>query len=547
MRDVRLEGLWWLPSNSEEKIAGILSFIGDTRPTLRLIGAFTHAEECSSGAYEVSVPEKHALIHGLCEHHEITLVDCNQSKLSRSSVRQWRQSLQARQLLVGIWLDQPEEACFDRIIVDVDNLLGWSGLTGFRNEDEDFDRIQCRWYQPQSLAAQIGQTSVRVSIGRWEVGTKLWADRTEQSIQESASFAVDVPDMQSADALIGEWVKPLQDLLTLATGQACGVHKITLRSRQQGNNTAITQRPTDVQVFLQPVYRSRSDESAMPPERMLFTLRDMQFSDVLPSWLTVSRQLSPAPEMILGLRYINRSYTENRLITAVAAAEALHRRLLPDKTYVSDREFDQIRAAVLDTIPEAHHEWLNARLWNEPTLKQRLMQLVERLGTELVEPFMPRPNRWANAAKDSRNTLVHRFPVSSPPTGIDMYVLAQMTSAVLTLNLLHEIGVPRDHLSRIVRNHESFRWIAEEGPNLMPSLFQRAALKQNGSPRTGRSRRTGAVRVWHRLKRLIRKVAPTWRKLQPPRPRLAPAGCAHASAVLSRLLRRVFLGLAMVA
>jgi ApeA N-terminal domain 1 len=505
MRDVTLEGLWWLPSNPEEKIAGILSFTGDTRPTLRLIGAFTHAEQLSTGAYEITVPEKHALIYGLCERHEITLVDCTTSRLSRSSVRQWRHSLQARQLLVGIWLDQPEEACFDRIIVDVDNLLGWSGLTGFRNEDEDLDRIQCRWYQPQSLAAQIGQTSVRVSIGSWQVGTKLWADRTEQSIQESASFAVNVPEMQSADALIREWVKPLQDLLTLATGQACGVHNITLRSRQQGNNaTAITQRPTDVQVYLQPVYRSRSDEPAMPPERMLFTLRDMQFSDVLPSWLAVSRQLSPAPEMILGLRYIDRSYAENRLITAVAAAEALHRRLLPENTYVSETEFEQIRSALLDAIPEAHHEWLKQRMWNEPSFKQRLMQLVERLGTELVEPFMPRPNRWANEARDTRNTLVHRFPVSSPPTGAKMYVLAQMTSAVLTLNLLHEIGVRRDHLSRIVRNHESFRWIAEEGPDLMPSLFQRAALEQNDAPRMGRSGRTRAMRVWDRLKRLIR-------------------------------------------
>jgi len=300
-------------------------------------------------------------------------------------------------LLVGIWLDQPEEACFDRIIVDVDNLLGWSGLTGFRNEDED-DRIQCRWYQQQSLAAQIGQTSVRVSIGSWEVGTKLWADRTEQSIQESASFAVDVPEMQSADALIREWVKPLQDLLTLATGQACGVHRIALRSRQRGNNTAITQRPTDVQVYLQPVYRSRADESAMPPERMLFTLRDMQFSDVLPSWLAVSRQLSPAPEMILGLRYIDRSFVENRLITAVAAAEALHRRLLPENTYVGDTEFEQIRSAVLDAIPEAHRAWLRGRVRNEPSFKERLMQLVERLGAELVR--VPAKSVIARARKE---------------------------------------------------------------------------------------------------------------------------------------------------
>jgi hypothetical protein len=297
-------------------------------------------------------------------------------------------------------------------------------------------------------------------------------------------------------------------LLTLATSRACGVHKITLRSRQQGSNntSASTPPPNDVQVYLQPVYRSRADESAIPHERMLFTLRDMQFSNLLPSWLAVSRQLSPAPEMIFGLHYISRAYSENRLITAVAAAEALHRRLLPENTYVSDMEFEQIRSAILDAIPEAHHEWLNARLWNEPTLKQRLMQLVERLGTELVEPFMPRPNRWANAAKDARNTLVHRFPVSSPPTGVDMYLLARMTTAVLTLNLLNEIGVPRDQLRKIVRNHETFRWIAEEGPDLMPSLFQRATLGQTDVPGMGRSSiRTHAMRLWHRLRRLIEK------------------------------------------
>src|SRR6266567_1328847 len=129
---------------------------------------------------------------------------------------------------------------------------------------------------------------------------------------------------------------------------------------------------------------------------------------------------------------------------------------------------------------------------------------------------MPRPNKWGSETRDTRNAIVHRFPVSSPPTGSEMYVLAQMTSAVLTLNLLHEIGLPRDHLSRIARNHESFRWIAEEGPDLMPSLFRRAALEQNDSPRMGRSRRAGAILVWHRLKRLIRKGAPTWRKLKPP-------------------------------
>jgi Apea-like HEPN len=84
---------------------------------------------------------------------------------------------------------------------------------------------------------------------------------------------------------------------------------------------------------------------------------------------------------------------------------------------------------------------------------------------------MPRPNRWANAARDARNSLVHRSPDSEPPPGEDMYVLAQMTTAVITLNLLHEIGVPRSRLDTIVSGNDLFRWITEEGPKLMPRLF----------------------------------------------------------------------------
>jgi len=102
--------------------------------------------------------------------------------------------------------------------------------------------------------------------------------------------------------------------------------------------------------------------------------------------------------MILGLRYIDRSFVENRLITAVAAAEALHRRLLPENTYVGDTEFEQIRSAVLDAIPEAHRAWLRGRVRNEPSFKERLMQLVERLGAELVR--VPAKSVIARARKE---------------------------------------------------------------------------------------------------------------------------------------------------
>jgi hypothetical protein len=206
-------------------------------------------------------------------------------------------------------------------------------------------------------------------------------------------------------------------------------------------------------------------------------LNHIPLSEVLPAWLAVNERLRPVPAMLFGLHYISRSYTENRLITAVAAAEALHRRLLPDETYISDEEYQQLHGAVLGAVLEEHRRWLDQRIWNEPSLKQRLMQLVERLGSELVGPFMPSPNRWATAAKDARNMLVHRIlpEASSPgprePTPEEMYVLAQMTSGLITLNLLQEIGVPRSRLAEVVTTHEPYRSIAEEGPKLYPRLF----------------------------------------------------------------------------
>ena len=40
---------------------------------------------------------------------------------------------------------------------------------------------------------------------------------------------------------------------------------------------------------------------------------------------------------------LGRSFMENKLITAVAAVEGLHRRLLPGKTYVSIEQFDAMQ------------------------------------------------------------------------------------------------------------------------------------------------------------------------------------------------------------
>jgi ApeA N-terminal domain 1/Apea-like HEPN len=439
-----------------------VTFTGEARPTLRLIGAFADAH----------IWEEHALIHGLCEKDAVTLIDCRTRSVRRhfGSTGQQRQHIDARLMLVGpVLLNQPDEAYFDRITVGVDHLLVWSGHSGITDEHAD---IGYRWDRPEDLGAQVGETRVRISLGCRQ-GPESWADRNVRTFEETAAFVVDVPELRAADALINEWVRPLQDLLTLVTGQACGVHEMTLvRGRPDEDKLADRPwRPVEVRAYLEPVYRSNPNERTLLSQRMLFTLRDVAFSELLPAWLALNERIGPVPGMLFGIRYISRSYTDNRLITAVAAAEALHRRLLPDEKYVDADDFQALRSAIHNAVPEEHHSFLNSRIRNEPSFKERLLQLVELLSAELVRPFMPNPSKWATTTRNARDSLVHRFPGPPPPGGEGMYMLAEMTSAVVTLNLLRELNIPRSQLEDVVRKHPTFQWIAEEGMKWLPQLF----------------------------------------------------------------------------
>ena len=58
----------------------------------------------------------------------------------------------------------------------------------------------------------------------------------------------------------------------------------------------------------------------------LFTLGvdGVSFETVVPLWLSVRAKFRVTLDMILGLRYVNAGYVQTELITAVAAAEAMH-------------------------------------------------------------------------------------------------------------------------------------------------------------------------------------------------------------------------------
>ncbi len=94
--------------------------------------------------------------------------------------------------------------------------------------------------------------------------------------------------------------------------------------------------------------KPRGDESARVD--YLFTLDDIAFSEVLPTWLALHEQAWLACSMLFGLDYIRDGYVSSRLLTAATAAESLHRALFPDAVRLAPETFLGLRKTVMKAL-----------------------------------------------------------------------------------------------------------------------------------------------------------------------------------------------------
>lgn len=301
MRDRTLEGYWWLPGQEDNKLPGILTYDG-TELSLRLLGAFTYDVERSPGVSTVETTENAPLILGAADGEVVTLIDSRQrsfsAKWGRTEDR--RQTLDARLMLVGIWLDQPDEEYFDKIVIGIDHLPTWSRQSGLELR-ADFKESTGHWSgsvkwddTDDPLTAHVRDTTIELRL-RCTTKVASRADRTENSLIEHAALMVTMLELRSADALITEWTKALQDLVTLAMDTPCGLHDITLVRMNPSADPSETEtketkrmHSVEVDVYFAPLYRAKPDAEAVRSHDALFTLRDVSFAELLPAWFNLT-------------------------------------------------------------------------------------------------------------------------------------------------------------------------------------------------------------------------------------------------------------------
>lgn len=462
-------GLWWLPDDPDQQVPGILRYSPDDGPVLSLIGAFED-RIMSTPSPGLTVFHEGTrtwdVIHGAAEQREITLLGCvpNGSKrvIGARVKSPDKQTVVAATALIGAHVSSGDEAAFSAAEVSVEDLGLWAASSVFEGffsapdgRPDGSGSISVKPVEAQTVI--VGGTEFRLVH---QHALPFFDQRRGGTVgrMRDTSFVRIAPACPSSLNGALSSASMVQDLIALATHRAAGVIWLRLELAKP-ESAARDDRPAmrrNAHVLYSPSALGRHDAKAVDQHRVFFTCASLSFEEVIPRWCEAHGRLHAATNMILGLRYAPARYVENNLLTAVGAAEVLHRGLgIDEKPFAAD-EFKAMRDAMLEQIPQEHRERFKGAIRNDPTLRDRLYALAARPDQEAIRLLMPDVHRWARRTTRARNDLAHEGKTPNHSME-ELIAVVEMTTAVVILNVLHELGLPAERQREIVRDHPQLR------------------------------------------------------------------------------------------
>ncbi|GAA2335306.1 HEPN domain-containing protein [Dactylosporangium salmoneum] len=417
-------GHWWLPEEPDRTLEGTLRYDPDDGLRLSLTGGFDDRVRVPLGNGWVGVMNESKswpAVLGLAEGTAITLLDCHATNTEWRGIgfgEPHEQTIRSPAAFVGVHLHDDGQEVFTESLVSVEHLALWADASA-RPDDEpsvvvDGTSVTLSRDHPDAVAVRFRPG------GPFPLGTAL------------------------------EHAKAVQDLVSLATHRACALLSVRLRTTPE--------QPEAAAYFQRTV---RGGAGAADLRSALFTCRDIPFEEIVVKWWQVRQRFTAAANMVLGLRYAPAHYVETRLLTAVGAAEVMHRALDLDEKHMPKHEFNELRDMLLEHAPQEHRAWLKEKIRNDVTLQERLLALADLPDAAAIQRLVPDAELWARTTTRARNDLTHTG--QTPQQSLDeLIAVVSVTSAVVVLNLLQQLGVPGERQRKLVEDHPEFQRTAGE-------------------------------------------------------------------------------------
>jgi ApeA N-terminal domain 1 len=376
-------GQWWLPDQPDQQTPGTLQ-IRTGHPELELHSISAAQPAPGRDRDRFDPPVLHGRSMGTC----LTLLETTETSSSTSragGLQETHRVLFVGTVLIGDdHLASAADCRFNRASLRLSNLNEW------------VNRSPYRWSSagPVETVELVDLPTLQAAIPGCEITLSRATVSHHGRLTDSGFTSHEVIELrfdepQPLDELEYRFIRPLEQLLTLATGMSCTAFELQVGNDDGSDDLlgswplafyTVRRRSTDMAQHDRPRIREHMrfgmNSTGYPP--------NIDFGEFIPRWFTLQAQLATVCDLIFSLRSESGGYLQQQMFTIASALEGMHRSLNPhyEEKSADDRARNgEILEAVHAGRPE-HHDWLKAAIAyaHRKSYAFRIRELLDQTG-----------------------------------------------------------------------------------------------------------------------------------------------------------------------
>lgn len=467
------KGTWFLPSNTEIRISGILIFDPINGAELELYGSFQEM----GAIYITPQDNSEFIILGITSDSKpITLYNSFRRKTNgRTFVRNQEAgipivSYYSNYVLLGHHFLKEDDLKFTSMNFQLTNLAGWVVRNGFsydlNSEHIQKKIIEIKYQLPESINFEIddnctGKINFSTSTPTLKIPQIKMEIVEELEIEINAKTEISFQEFKS-------YLSKFQNFLVLALYESTQPMSVQFKNKTIFTDYGeLGKIQSKIELFQ---VNSKNFSKEKSHFEMLFNYPSISsnFSTMMKNWFKKYELLEPAFNLLFEQFYNNSRFTVNTFLNLAQSAETFHARL-HNHTRINKTEYVEMKKTILELTPEKYHSWLNDQFnfGNNLNLEVRLTELVKKYNNDLIDEIIIDKIEFVKQVKHSRNYYTHYSTnlKKNALEGIELMRLTDKLKMLLVSAFLHEIGIPKNQISEFFRNA---RW----------QIFQHLTKKQ---------------------------------------------------------------------
>lgn len=454
-------GTWFLPSNDQLRIAGVLVFDPINGAELELFGSF---QEMGT-IFITPQDNSEFIILGLTSNSEqITLYNCFRIHTSgRRMIVNQESGIPtikyfANFILLGNHFKKEDDLKFNRLNFKLTHLESFVPISGFKHEPDLIDynekKIEISYKLPQSIDFDIDE-NCKGKINFSTCTPTFTIPQIKMEIVQEIEIEINSKkeiSFQNFKAYLSKF----QNFLVLALYESTHPTLIEFRSEQLIIDYGhMGKFPKKVDLFYKISNRKLSKQKS--PYEMLFNYPSirLEFSTLMKNWFKKYELLEPAFNLLFDQFYNSSRFTVNTFLNLAQSAETFHARL-HNHTRIDKDEYLEMKSEIREKVPTKYHNWLNEQFafGNHLNLDTRLNELVDKYSNSLIDQIIKDKKVFIKQVKDSRNYYTHYSSDMKKKAleDIELMRLTEKLKMLLVSAFLHEIGLQKDKISELFEN-----------------------------------------------------------------------------------------------